>query len=220
MCSLDSLLQRMGRVYRKRKYQSNKPNVYILNNKNGVPYIIDEEIYRYTLEEIKEHDGEMLSENVKQEMINHVFSIEENRELKESKYYKKIKETINLLNDIRPNQIPKKEIDQKFRDIQNISLMPDTIFDKLDNEGKIDKWKQILTSKKSSVGEKVQVKDEIRKYVVNVRYNSKLSKDKEELFYKGSNIYRTNYVYEFDKRDRKGRGLIMRNMGKVGYFDE
>ncbi len=44
--------------------------------------------------------------------------------------------------------------------------------------------------------------------------------DEEELFYKGSNIYRTQYQYEFNNRTLKGKGLIMKNMQNVGYFDE
>jgi len=53
MCAIDSLLQRMGRVYRKREYIEKEPNVYILDNKNGVPYIIDSDIYHYTLKELR-----------------------------------------------------------------------------------------------------------------------------------------------------------------------
>ena len=47
MTSIDSLFQRMGRVYRSREYLEEMPNVYIYDNKNGRKYIIDEEIYDY-----------------------------------------------------------------------------------------------------------------------------------------------------------------------------
>jgi len=132
MCAIDSLLQRMGRVYRKREYIEKEPNVYILDNKNGVPYIIDSDIYHYTLKELRKYNNQNLSEECKQKMIKHIFSLEENEELKDSKYFKKIKNTIKQLENIRPNQMPHKEIVEKFRNIQNVSLIPDNIFNELE----------------------------------------------------------------------------------------
>lgn len=220
MCSIDSLFQRMGRVFRKRLYQSEEPNVVILNNRNGVPYIIDSDIYDYTLRELEKYNNKNISETDKQNMIKNIFSLEKNKELKESKYYKKIRKTIQMMEDIRPSQADKEEISDKFRDIQNVSLIPDNIYENLYSEGKIDIWNNILQSNTSYLSEKIQVKDEIRKYVVNVRWSRKLDIDKEELFYKGSNIYRTRYTYEFDKNSKRGLGLIMKNMHNTGYFDE
>lgn len=132
MCAIDSLLQRMGRVYRKREYIEKEPNVYILDNKNGVPYIIDSDIYHYTLKELRKYNNQNLSEECKQKMIKHIFSLEENKELKDSKYFKKIKNTIKQLENIRPNQMPHKEIVEKFRNIQNVSLIPDNVFNELE----------------------------------------------------------------------------------------
>ena len=114
--------------------------------------------------------------------------------MKDSKYYKKIRKTIETMEDIRPSQADKEEISDKFRDIQNVSLIPDNIYENLYSEGKIDIWNNILKSETSYLSEKIQVKDEIRKYVVNVRWSRKLDIDKDELFYKGSNIYRTRYT--------------------------
>ena len=39
-----------------------------------------------------------------------------------------------------PNQMPHREIIEKFRNIQNVSLIPDNIFEQLYNNGKIDEW--------------------------------------------------------------------------------
>lgn len=224
MCSIDSLFQRMGRVYRKRLYNNEKPNVYILDNRNGVPYIIDSEIYHYTLEEIKKYNKKYsngyLREDLKQNMIDNIFDLNKNEELKDSKYYKNIKYIINLLKDIRPNSIQKQEVNEKFRNIQNISLIPDNIYEYLDNEGKIEKWTDILNSKISSIKEKIKVKEEISNYTINVRWHPKLIKDKEELFYRRSSIYRTSYMYDFNKETKQGNGLIMKDMQNIGYFDE
>lgn len=223
MCSIDSLFQRMGRVYRKRNFEQEEPNIYILDNRNGVPYIIDAEIYDYSIKEVKKYNNQNLSEAIKQDMINNIFDLNKNPELKKSKYYKTIIEEINLLKDIIPNQIQKKLIDDKFRNIQNINLIPDNIFEELDEKGKIEEWKKMLENRNISISQKIQIKNEIRKYIVSVRYSPKVEHDEEELFYKGSNIYRTQYQYDFDKDKLKGKGLIMDNFIKIkqsGYFDE
>lgn len=218
MCSIDSLFQRMGRVFRKREFREKEPNIYILDNRNGVPYIIDSDIYDYSIKEIKKYNNKDLSEKEKQDMIENIFSLEKNKELKESQYYKTIKTEIRDLKEIVPNEIPKKLIDQKFRSIQNIDLIPDNIYEKLENEGKIEEWKAVFRT--GTYGQKLKVKDEIKQYIVSVRWSPKVIHDEEELFYKGSNIYRTQYQYEFNKNTLKGKGLIMKNMQNIGYFDE
>lgn len=221
MCSIDSLFQRMGRVYRKRNFNEQEPNVYILDNRNGVPYIIDADIYDYSIKEIRKSNYQNLSEQSKQKIINNIFDLEKNPELKESKYYRKIRDEINLLKNIMPNQMQKKIVDDKFRNIQNINLIPDSIFEQLEIEGKIDKWNEILRDKNSLITKKIQVKNEIKKYVIGVRYSPFVMHDGEELFYKGSNIYRTQYKYDFNEETLKGKGLIMENIDKkLSYFDE
>ena len=221
MCSIDSLFQRMGRVYRKRNFDEEKANIYILDNRNGVPYIIDADIYDYSIKEIRKYNNQNLSEQTKQKIINNIFDLEKNPELKESKYYRKIRDEINLLKDILPNQIDKKIVNQKFRNIQNINLIPDNIFEELEEEGKIDKWNEVLRDKNILMATKIQVKNEIKKYVISVRYSPLVMHDEEEMFYKGSNIYRTQYAYDFNKETLKGKGLIMENINKKSsYFDE
>ena len=223
MCSIDSLFQRMRRIYRKRNFGKEEPNIYILDNRNGVPYIMDEQIYNYSMKEVEKYNNQNLSEEEKQKMINNIFDLEKNIELKESKYYKTIIKEINLLKDIIPNQLPKKLIDDKFRDIQNINLLPDIIFNQLEAEGKIEEWTTILKSRKIPVSKRVEIKNDIRNYTIGVRYSPIVLHDAEELFYEGSNIYRTSYVYDFDHKTLKGKGLIMENifnMKQSGYFDE
>lgn len=219
MCSIDSLFQRMGRVYRKRLYQEEKPNVYIYDNQNGVPYIIDKDIYQFSLLEIEKYNHQNLSEQDKQQIIENIFSKEKNKKLKDSEYVKKIKKEINLLTEIAPNEIEKSIINKKFRNIQNVELIPDNIYNELENKGKIEEWETIF-SEQSTIEEKLKAKEEIKNYTISIRYNPKLDKGQEELFYKGSNIFRTRYNYEFDKKTLTGRGLLIEKIQEKGYFDE
>jgi len=214
MTSIDSLFQRMGRVYRSRSYLEEMPNVYIVDNKNGIGNIIDENIYEYSLNAIKDFDGELSEEN-KQKIMRKVFSLSENVSLKKSKYYNKIKDMIRIFKDIRPYSLEKKEVFELFRNINSISLIPDNVYEELNNNGMIDKWKDIF--KNGNNRQKVDTKNEINKYAISVTYREYLNYDKEELFYKNSNIYRTSYKYEFDKDKLKGRGLII-NDNKVNNF--
>ena len=220
LCSIDSLFQRMGRIYRKREYTEKEPNVFILNNRNGVPYIIDSEIYEFTLKALKNFKKEEISEEDKQNIMLNIFSIERNEKLKGSKYYNKIKKTVNNLECIKPYLMPSKEIVGKFRNIQNVYLIPDNIYNELNNNGTIENWKGILSSNSYRVYEKMKIKDEIRNYAVSVKWNPNLDIQGKELFYLGSNTFRTRYLYEFDKETKTGLGLIINNMQSVGYFDE
>lgn len=208
MTSIDSLFQRMGRVYRSREYLGDIPNVYVLDNRNGVPYVIDEEIYDFSLNAIKDYEG-YLYEQDKQKIMKKVFDLSENKELIFSKYYNKIKDTIRRVNDIKPYSIEKCKVSELFRNINSVQLIPDDIYEELNNNGTIDEWKKIL--KNGTNAEKVEVKNRINEYSISVRYNPKLNYDKQELFYTHSNIFRTSYKYEFDEGKLKGRGLIMEN---------
>lgn len=206
MCSLDSAFQRMGRVFRSREYLEEEPNVYIYDDKNGVPYVIDKDIYHYSLEELLKYSGLDISEADKVNMINTVFCKEK---LEGTEYYNKIKENIEVFENITPYDMSSKEAREALRNISSIKLIPDNIYDELYNSGKIDEWEKVLANPDSTVWDKLNVKRELDENCVSVRYTYKLEYDKQELFYKGSNVYRTPYMYEFDESNLQGRGLVM-----------
>ena len=217
MCSIDSLFQRMGRVYRKREYFEKEPNVYIYNNRNGVPYIIESRIYDFSVNEVKKYDGKLLTEEDKQTMIENVFDSQKNLKLKQSDYYKTIQKTIYMMENIIPNQTDKTEIDNEFRNINSISLMPDEIFEQLNNQGKIEEWQNKMKSR-ISLEEKMKMKEEMKQNIVNVTWRYDLQYDKQECILH-SGIYRTEYVYEFDETTLKGRGLLIGTIREESNID-
>ena len=103
-----------------------------------------------------------------------------------------------------------------FRNINSIQLIPDNIYEELNNNGTIDEWNKIFRNYNSN-SKKIMTKNEINEYTISVTNNSNLEYDKKELFYAHSNIYRTSYKYEFDKESLKGKGLIMEK-GEVNNF--
>lgn len=207
MCSIDSLFQRMGRVYRSREYDRQEPNVYIYDTQNGVGNFIDSEIYHYSLNEIEKYRGKLLTEKDKQDMIFHIFDLEENKELKESNYYETIKKEIDMLKIAIPNEIQRSKVHQLFRNLQTVRLIPDNIYEQLERENKIEEWKSILYSNQS-IAEKMKAQNEILDYTISVQYYDKIEMDREPLFNNNINIYRTRYQYEFDDKILKGRGLV------------
>ena len=216
MCSIDSLFQRMGRVYRKREYVEEEPNVYIYNNRNGVPYIIESKIYDFSFNEIKKYNGKLLTEKDKQDMIENIFDKDKNQELQKSDYYQIIEKTIFEMENIIPNQNKKKEIDQEFRGINSITLIPDSIFEQLEVEGKIEDWEQ-RSKQKISLEERMQLKEEISQYTVSIAWRYYLEYDQVPWHY---DIHRTRYHYEFEEENLEGEGLKIEKLSKEGYFDE
>lgn len=195
----------MGRVFRSREYLGDEPNVYVYDDKNGVPYVIDEDIYDYSLEELVKYDGVNVSEADKVNMMNEVFSKEK---LQGTKYYNKIKKNIEVFENVTPYDMTSKEAREGLRNISSIKLIPDNIYDKLYNNGKISEWESVLLNPNSTALDKLKVKQEIDENCVSVRYTYNLEHDKKEQFYNGSNVYRTPYMYEFEEGDLRGRGLV------------
>ena len=210
MSSLDSIFQRMGRVFRSREYIGELPNIYVYDNKNGVPHIINRDIYDFSINELSKYSGMEISEELKQKMIERVFDKKENRKLEDSKYYNEIKDNIRVFKDINPYEMEKSEVRTAFRKINSISLMPDNIYEALSNTRQIDEWESILKDANCSNAEKLEVKNTINEYVINVTNGMWLEHDNQELFFKGSNVFRTRYIYEFEEEGLKGKGLIMK----------
>lgn len=211
MCTIDSLLQRMGRVFRSRNYMGEEANVYILNNRNGVKNdFIDEEIYDWSVEAIEHqlngNKSVLLLESEdcdnKTEMIDYVYD----ESHCESAYYQRIHKQINALDNLSWYKLDKKEADKIFRNIDSITLCPHKVYQELEDNGKINEWKEKLSQKDLNLEQKQKLKDEIRSYTVNVSYYHMLDYENVELFYKGSRIYLYNGDYDFD--GKTGKGII------------
>jgi len=202
-CSIDSLLQRMGRVYRSRLYTGDEFNVYVVNNRNGVGKgdraIIDEEIYERSIEAIFAYDGHILTESdsrdIKQEMMDMVYNDSS------VGYVQKIEDNLNKVLKLTPYTLDK----QPFRDIHNITVIPICFKDKVDE--------LVEQIKKSKGVEKFRLLEEIQGYTVGINFfNRSYTENLAENVYR--DIKYINNVYEFNEelyfKDGKltGMGLI------------
>ncbi len=210
MCTADSLLQRMGRCFRKREYSSNEPNIYIYDTRNGVGKnsVYDVDIYNASIDALREYDNEKIFlEGKKHNYVASVYDEKINSKLLDSEYYKKIESNIDMLEKITPFSIEKSEVD--LRNIQSISVIPESIYIELCQSGKMDRWKEILNGDKSV--NKSSVFSEISDYCINIRdtVNNLKNRDKSEISHlKNMGIYRIRCHYEFNSDALLGEGLV------------
>ncbi|WP_240516632.1 CRISPR-associated helicase Cas3' [Brachyspira sp. G79] len=149
MSSADSMLQRMGRVYRDRVYNNNVPNIFIYDTRDGYGSVYDKEIYNRSVDYIKSYDNKILTEEDKQDFINKVYDEEI---LKNSNYLKQIKNTLKQIKDLPPASIDKGDCERLFRKIDNVTVMPSSIYNDLINEENniIDEYTKLLNMDKLS----------------------------------------------------------------------
>ena len=126
--SFDSLVQRMGRVYRKRTYEGGTPNVYIYTDASGVGTspnsVYHKELVDAAVEALKPFSGKTLREIEKFEIMGELYSPSQ---IQNTNFYKKFKDNIDLLKyGFRSKN--KKEAQKFFRRIANISAIPEVIY--------------------------------------------------------------------------------------------
>ncbi len=222
MCTADSLLQRMGRCFRKRVYEKEEPNIKIFDTRNGVSKnerqgIYDKFLYDRSISYLSPYNGKIFTEEEKQIYINAVYGVDE--EMKNSSYYNSIKETIKGLKANYPGFWKEEEAIKVFRDIKTTQIIPQRIYDKLVETGEWDEWTEDLKGEDKVKSQRARI--EIQKYVVSIPYSIK---DKFIiLILDNMNLYRVCLPYEFDEETGKGRGLL-RELEKEKeenfYFDD
>ncbi|BBE29970.1 CRISPR-associated helicase/endonuclease Cas3 [Tepiditoga spiralis] len=220
LLDLNSLFQRMGRCYRKRELKEgfNNVNIFIGNEKNSpsgtnIKEFIDREIFEYSKEEIFKYDNKYISEEDKQKMIKSIFNTEK---LKETEYFKNIKNYLNYWNEIEKGSVEKKYIN--LREIDNCTIIPKTIYNKYSDIIE-EKYSKITNLKKDYENKKRFIEinnliEDIKKYSVNIpSYMIKSNNIKLNLVENIEiNKYKKLYILNYDYSKEKGIGKYL---GKV-----
>ena len=159
LATLDSLIQRMGRVYRKigrTISESDESNVYISTaTPSDKGKIYDKNILSFTVEALKGFNGKVLTDEVKQKLMEEVYSKEK---LKNTNFYKKFVKNLEILN-LGFTADNKKDAQRLFRDISNVNVIPQELYeDKLDN---IEKWIETALNRNKSYSERLKALREI-----------------------------------------------------------
>lgn len=128
LSDLNSLFQRMGRCYRKRNLDHEDYNCYVYvggaQHCSGVGNFIDTDIHEFSKEALMQTDG-IVTEKIKQEMIKEVYAV---HRIKQTDYYKQILMFISIVKSIPDYELGKKEVRQRFRNIDSVSVIPEPIY--------------------------------------------------------------------------------------------
>jgi len=222
MCTIDSLLQRMGRILRGRnRFLIEKlPNINVYTKDvSGLYRVIDKEIYDFSLVALKKFldadNQQILTEEDKQNIIQNVYDPELNPKILESNYYKDILNYIGYLQSIqyKPYQLEKNET--KFRDIVSELVIPRSIYDELDKKGILLQMEEQFG--KADSARKRQILDDILIHTIQVSYfydekllssiSNVLLKEAGKRAFVETGIKICDCPYHFDEGKKKGLGL-------------
>lgn len=201
MSSIDSLIQRMGRVYRNRENKSHEINIYVCTKKDGIGTIYDNEIFERSLQSLRKYNHSFFTEDEKMKCIDEIYDIDE---IKDTKYWDKYNTKLKNLINIEPMEYDAKDTQDKFRNIHSVKLLPDVILQKYQKE-----IEGIITELKGKVN-KYKILSQLDEYCINYSLNRPIYLYKSfdhTPFIEGTQIYLTRSLYEFDELNYQGKGL-------------
>lgn len=205
LSSIDSLIQRMGRVYRKRENIEQLANIHIYTHKDGIGCVYDTTIYERTLDAIKKYQNQIFLEKEKVSCMDVVYN---RHELEKTNYMKIYNESIEYLNNIVALQVEKNEVDKKFRHINSIQILPERFFYLTEVENLIN---QLNDGKNDNV-QKYKLLNQLTDYCINyTMYRPLKSSDYIDMnsCVKDEAIHRAQCKYEFDAKSHRGIGLVV-----------
>ncbi len=142
LSDLNGLFQRFGRCYRDRDWDKEGYNCYVFDGGDfkcsGVGNVIDEYIFKLSKEALDNVKGP-ITENEKINLIDSIYTMEK---LKDTEYHDKLIDAIQYLKLIDPYEMSKKEVMERFRNIESKTIIPKTIYE--DNKVRIDGYIKIL----------------------------------------------------------------------------
>lgn len=220
MSTADSLLQRMGRCNRKARYQPEEANIIVYANENGVgnKSVYGKELYSRSLDKLRKYVGKILSEKEKIDYINQVYCTEE---IMDTSYYKEIEKYLKHFEELTPLEYSKQETDEKFRNIQSITVVPDSIYD--ENQIIFEKSIEVLESPYIGRNVKSVFITKLNDLTLNLnRYGNMKGVDAATIGEKENrkilDIHRTSLKYEFDGETSRGRGLLLKQVEDEQFF--
>ena len=148
LSDLNGLFQRMGRCYRNREWNQTGYNCFVFDGGekrcSGVGYFIDEDIFKLSKEALNQISG-YINEKQKIDLINRVYTMDK---IKNTQYYNDFIKSIEYLDRTYDNEMEKKEAMTRFRDINNLTIIPKSVFQ--ENHEDINYLINKLNEKKSS----------------------------------------------------------------------
>ncbi len=164
MSSLDSLFQRLGRCFRSREYEEKDPNVKIyIKDASGIGYIYDKDIYDKSIELLNKYNEKVLKEKTKIKLVDELYSKEM---LSGTDFYKRFKESFSILNNLVDYDTSKKDAQKILRKIDNIDVIPRSIYDK--NGELFEQYEQ-----EKDLPKKAKIRRDINKLFISINKSNR-----------------------------------------------
>lgn len=191
LSTLDSLFQRMGRVYRRRVYDGDEPNIFVFTQDcSGIGSIYDRDIFAFSKEEIRRFNGLFLQEADKVAMVRSIYSKER---LLNTKYFAEFRKSIQILENIMDYELSKQDAYHVLRDIYSVKIIPIEIYEQYSDE--ITEKANILMTSKDRM-ERLKTEQFINDKSMDIPYfRVKQAKASLTPVNKLKGIYIANYKY-------------------------
>lgn len=205
IATLDSLIQRMGRVYRKSGRvikETDKPNIIIaIKEPSDKGKIYNTDIIKFTKEALSEFDGKVLTDEDKQKLMEDVYKTEK---IKNTKFYEDFKKNMDLLN-LGFEAKDKTEAQKLFREILNINVIPEKIYE--ENLEEIENNIEIFLDKSKSYSQKIQALYNLNQYTLSLPIFKIKDKVPSQITPNSfrNKIFTVNFDYD------KEKGLLFQN---------
>lgn len=165
IATLDALVQRMGRVFR-RPGRIVKPNdayniMIACSEPSDRGWIYDREIVQLTKHALSSFQGKIVGESDKQALIDQVF---DERRLRNTRFFKEFNAAYDLLK-LGYQASNRSEAQRLFREIHQVSAIPESIYSS--HEGRIDQLVKTIQSKTDRL-EKIRASVALQQFLVSV----------------------------------------------------
>ncbi len=164
--SIDSQIQRWGRVWRNREedYTQSDPNIYITSNPSDHGAIYDGDLIRLTFKALRKSEPQLLSDRSEYELVQEVFG---DPSLDDSQYKADFDLSLRILNTLTVDT--KREAQSVFRPISNVNVIPSMVYDNYQKA--IDEAADKLGDHKTGRHDKLRYISVIRNTSVSVPYH-------------------------------------------------
>lgn len=191
LCSVDSLLQRMGRCWRSRSYDAPEPNVYVYDH--GPCGVYDKTVFERTKRFLTPYLGRIFTEPEKLEFVDKVYD-DSDDEFKKSEYYTTFRKSLTAVKEIVPTSYTKAEADDRFRDIYSMTVMPDSVY--RENREEIDALLDVLRREATASKEDVfNARQKLKEFTLQIDMFGNDRKFADKATFPGTEIHLTRARY-------------------------
>lgn len=140
------------------------------------------------------------------------------KEIEGTWYFKTIKENLREYENLKPlDYNSKKDVDDDFREINSITLIPDDEY--YNNCDIIEKEIELLQTPRVDSAIRQLIRSDILDRTLSLNlYSNKYGVDGIDACIEGTNIHRTSMRYEFDEETGTGIGLDLFNKNDEDNF--